>query len=170
MAKKNLLKRNLEARIVTRLEAIGKEVANKAFQDAESGKLEWKHWTNNLGAGYAYAVFYRGSIAYNTDREQAIGFTMGMDDPLTWHKGWAKHGIPDGTAPDWFDLWLKNYRPKSKSFELVVVNATYYGKILEEGKQRYGNGKKYKVLTYLLNDVVKLSKNFEGMNPQVSTL
>jgi hypothetical protein len=52
----------------------------------------------------------------------------------------------------------------------VVVNATYYGKILEEGKQRYGSGKKYKVLTYLLNDVVKLSKNFEGMNPQVSTL
>jgi hypothetical protein len=156
-----LVKRNIEAVMVSRLESIGRSIIEKAYADQESGTNEWKSHTNNLAAGFACVVFLRGKVAYNTDREKAISFTQGMGDPLQWHRGWKKHGIPDGNALLWFDRWLKSYKPKSNKFELVLVNATYYGKILEEGRQGKLGGRKFKVLTYLINELTDKARKFD---------
>lgn len=154
------LKEKLSYRMVDRLEEIGLELIDEAYRN---GIKEWEGHTLNLDAGFAYVVFNAGKVATNSRGEKAIGHSIGWDDNLKQHKGWAKIGVPDGTAHEWFDLWLQKYEPKNKkSFELVIVNVTYYGKILEEGRQRYGNGKKYKVVTYLLGELKNKSNGFEG--------
>jgi hypothetical protein len=150
------LKRNLEAITTTRLEKLGKTLATAAYKH---GFNEWVAHTGNLDAGFGYAVYLRGNIAYNTDREKAYGYAPGMFEELQWHRGWDAMGIPDGDAALWFDRWLESYTPKSKAWELVVVNVTFYGKILEEGRQGLGGGRKYKVITYLLSDLVKMAKD-----------
>jgi hypothetical protein len=169
--------------MVVRLENLGKEMVEKAYRH---GMHEYEANTNNLDAGYAYVVYLRGHIAYNTDREQAIGFSQGHNEDLGWHHGWPKRGIPDGTAVEWFERWLKSYKPKTMGFELVVLNATYYARILEEGaqigykgigvfnpsndnKKHTGSQKKYKIVTYLIDDLYQRGQSF-GKNVSVSVL
>jgi hypothetical protein len=113
--------------------------------------------TLNLSAGFAFAVYLRGKIAYNTDREQALGFSPMMQEDLGTHKGWAKHGIPDGNAAVWCWDFFAKYKPPTKKFCLVIVNPTYYARILEDGKQRYGVGNKFRILTYLLGEAERIS-------------
>jgi hypothetical protein len=146
MAESNI-RRNIRARIVSRLESIGKEMIRKAYAH---GGSEWTAHTLNLDAGFLYVVYYNGSVAYNTDRERAWGFGEGINENMTFHKGWAKKGIPDGTALDWIPIWFDRYKPRPKGFQLVIANATYYSEFLEEGLKMK---RQYKVLTYLFNEL-----------------
>jgi hypothetical protein len=110
-------------------------------------------------------------VALNTDREKAWGLGKGaqIEGPsngrkLEIHKGWPKAGVPDGNAWSWIIRWFEGYKPpRGKGFELVIVNATYYGKILETGTQGGGSGRKYKVVTYMLSELVQRLKK-EGLN------
>jgi hypothetical protein len=152
MAESNI-RRNIRARIVSRLESIGKEMIRKAYKH---GATEWIAHTSNLDAGFLYVVYYNGTVAYNTDRERAWGFGEGINEELLFHRGWDAKGIPDGTALDWIPLWFDRYKPRPKGFQLVIANATYYSEILEGG---YNSKRKYKVLTYLFNELKHEGEN-----------
>jgi hypothetical protein len=151
----SLFRRNARARIVSKLESIGKELIDRAYQH---GATEWVGHTLNLDAGFVYAVFYNGHLAYNTDRERAIGYSQGMGESLQWHKGWEKRGIPDGDSSLWVEYWLSTFKPKPKGFSLVIANVAYYSRILEEGTQSKGSGRQYKVITYLFNELLNAGK------------
>lgn len=75
------------------------------------------------------------------------------------HRGWENGGIPDGTGVEWAEMFKREYKPKTKGFELVVFNAAYYSKFLEEG---VGVKKKYRIISQVFGDMDEIASQLNG--------
>lgn len=82
------------------------------------------------------------------------------------HKGWPKHGIPDGTGREWLQRFIDTYKAPDKGFVLVVVNAAFYTRILEEGMQGPPAGHeprtKYKIISQVFGKMDDIAEKLGG--------
>ena len=83
----------------------------------------------------------------------------GDKDVTAGHRGWENGGIPDGTGVEWAEMFKREYKPKTKGFELVVFNAAYYSKFLEEG---VGVKKKYRIISQVFGDMDEIASQLNG--------
>lgn len=140
--------------------------------------------TYNQYDAYGAAVYYKGSLVqtvltgrtHDADNKVAYKNKHGRRiDNMSWndvvnkeeingkHKGWAKYGIPDGFGYEWARMFVKEYRPQTDGFELVVFNAAFYSNILEHGAQRNAR-KKYQIISQVVGELQDLKKQFAGSN------
>lgn len=80
------------------------------------------------------------------------------------HKGWKSKGIPDGTGYEWARMFIKEFGKSgnvpAKGFALVVFNAAFYSKILEEGKEPLK--RKYRVLSIASTKLQDIQREISG--------
>lgn len=171
-------------RMTNYLVARGKEIINEAAASKEAGNRSM----NQLDA-YGLIVYYNGKSQRTIVGDVSNGgFTSVYRSPDPYnisdamsqkkkfkdletlgggvHKGWKKEGIPDGTGYEWARMFIRGfkqvYKPPARGFALVIFNAAYYSKILEEGG---GNVKrKYRVLSQIVGSLQSLQSQFKGSN------
>lgn len=132
----------------------GERIANDALLTKQS-----QNDTMNQADAYGYAVFYDGVL-------KKKGYAA-IEMSTKPHKGWEKYGIPDGTGRDWLNEFFAEWRPKAKGFVLIVVNAAFYSRILEEGTQNNRGGKnvparKFRIITQIASEMKDLQGKFKG--------
>lgn len=142
------------SRMVAYLAREGERIANEALLTKQS-----QNDTMNQADAYGYAVFFDGMLKKKGYAAAEMSGEM--------HKGWEKYGIPDGTGRDWLNEFFAEWRPKAKGFVLIVVNAAFYSRILEEGTYRNRNGKsvparKYRIITQIASEMKDLQGKFKG--------
>lgn len=113
----------------------------------------------NLMDAFGFVVYYNGTVktkGYGTQSPKSKGI----------HEGWDKHGIPDGTGRQWLDDFISGYEAPKKGFSLLVVNAAFYSRILEEGMQGPPAGHpartKYRIISQIAGMMEDLQGKFEG--------
>ena len=97
----------------------GERLATEAYKTKET-----KNRTYNQADAFGYAVYHNKEL-------KAKGYANPAQQAARMHKGYGS--IPTGYGRDWLDSYLLNFKPESDGFVLVVLNATYYTKFLEEG-------------------------------------
>lgn len=79
------------------------------------------------------------------------------------HRGWEKNGIPADTGRGYLDDFFNGYKASPNMIELVCVNAVYYTRILEDGKQRKdGKIVKYRIISQVADGMSKLASKYHG--------
>lgn len=142
-------------RMVDYLAKEGDRIAHKAMASKEALDR-----SNNMNDAYGYIVFYDG-------RMQKKGYALPTNMASGIHKGWDKAGVKDGTGREWLDDFMDTWRPESKGFVLIVVNAAFYAGILEQGRQTNVGanphyGKQYQIISQITTDMKDLQGKFKG--------
>lgn len=131
----------------------GLRIAKDAEATAETQKR-----SGNQSDAFGYAVYLDG-------REMRRGYANPSPVSSVPHKGWEKHGIPADTGRGYLDSFLDTYVPPKKGFHLVVVNAAYYTRILEEGAQGRPKRRlstKYRIISQITDDMDRLAAKYGG--------
>lgn len=105
--------------VIDALSKEGERLATEAYKTKET-----KNRTFNQADAFGYAVYHNKDL-------KAKGYAKPTRQATKMHKGYGS--IPTGYGRDWLDSYLLNFKPESDGFVLVVLNATYYTKFLEEG-------------------------------------
>lgn len=141
-------------RFVSYLAQEGRKVINRAIA-TQSVKFR----SYNLMDAFGFVVYHNGIVktkGYGTQSPKSKGT----------HRGWEKHGIPDGTGRGWLDDFISGYEPPKTGFTLVVVNAAFYARILEEGMQGPPAGhparKKYRIISQTVGMMEDIQSKFKG--------
>lgn len=135
-------------RMVDYLAKEGSKVAQKALATKDA-----KNDTLNQADAFGYVVYYGGAV-------KAKGYANPTAMASETHRGWDKIGVKDGTGREWLDEFMATWKPESKGFVLVVVNAAFYSAILEQG--RGGIKRKYRIISQIWGDMENIQKNFKG--------
>lgn len=143
----NATKRQAIQQIVNKLAEDGERICKEAARTKETASRSY----NQLDA-FGYAVYSDGKLVKK-------GYAA-PEQSKKQHKGWAKKGIPADTGRGYLDKFFQDHKAPANRFQLVVVNAIYYTKILEDGKG-FG-GAKYKIITQIGDDMYKLQEQYGG--------
>lgn len=142
-------------RMVNYLAREGDRIARRAL--ASKDALDR---SGNMADAYGYIVFYEGKV-------KKKGYALPTNMASDVHKGWDKIGVKDGTGREWLDDFMDTWKPESKGFVLIVVNAAFYSGILEQGRQtnRGANphyGKQFQIISQIVGDMKDLQEQFKG--------
>ena len=113
--------------------------------------------TGNQIDAYGYAIWYKGSLEKKGIGDPEHG--RYAEDP---HKGYGD--IPEAFGSEWADMFISEFPSKhplpKNAFCLVVFNAAFYSRILEEG----GGGvkKRYQIISQVIGDLDSLGKEFNA--------
>lgn len=110
--------------------------------------------TMNQQDAYGYGVFYNGLL-------KKKGYAVTAELSRGKHRGWDKIGVPAGTGREWLDEFFAEWKPESKGFVLIVVNAAFYSGILEQGRQN-ASGKKFQIISQIASEMKDLQGKFKG--------
>lgn len=142
-------------RMVNYLAREGDRIAHKALASKEALDR-----SQNMADAYGYIVFYDGKV-----KKKGYALPTGMASET--HKGWDKIGVKDGTGREWLDDFMDTWKPESKGFVLIVVNAAFYSGILEQGRQTNRGtsphyGKQFQIISQIATDMKDLQSKFKG--------
>ena len=135
------------------LEAEAQGIVDKAARTRETANV-----TGNLLDAYGYAIWINGEMVRR-------GYATPVPTSSEKHKGWSKYGIEANTGRGYVDDFLDSYSAPRKGVHLVVVNAAYYARILEEGAQGRPDrplSTKYRIITQISNDMAGLARRYGG--------
>lgn len=113
--------------------------------------------TGNQIDAYGYAIWYKGSL-----EKKGIGDPEHGRYAEGPHKGYGD--IPEAYGSEWADMFISEFPSKhplpKNAFCLVVFNAAFYSRILEEG----GGGvkKRYQIISQVIGDLDSLGKEFNA--------
>lgn len=113
--------------------------------------------TGNQIDAYGYAIWYKGSL-----EKKGIGDPQHGRYAEGPHKGYGD--IPEAFGSEWADMFISEFPSKhplpKNAFCLVVFNAAFYSRILEEG----GGGvkKRHQVISQVIGDLDSLGKEFNA--------
>lgn len=113
--------------------------------------------TGNQIDAYGYAIWYKGSLEKKGIGDPEHG--RYAEDP---HKGYGD--IPEAFGSEWADMFISEFPSKhplpKNAFCLVVFNAAFYSRILEEG----GGGVKnqHQIISQVIGDLDSLGKEFNA--------
>lgn len=113
--------------------------------------------TGNQIDAYGYAIWYKGSL-----EKKGIGDPEHGRYAEVPHKGYGD--IPEAFGSEWADMFISEFPSKhplpKNAFCLVVFNAAFYSRILEEG----GGGvkKRYQIISQVIGDLDSLGKEFNA--------
>lgn len=141
------LKENAIILVANRLADMGHEIIVKAFE--ESDYMHNK--TQNLHDSYGCCCYYKGKILDGTMRFLTGRATHGVFNYDSQEIEYGRNEIID---------YFNNYKPDYSGLVLVIAVAMFYGGILESGGGRLKG--KYKVISFMSNDVKDLAKKFKG--------
>lgn len=139
-------------RMVDYLSRRAAEIIERAMQ-TKTTAIE----TGNQIDAYGYAIWYKGSLEKKGIGDPEHG--RYAEDP---HKGYGD--IPEAFGSEWADMFISEFPSKhplpKNAFCLVVFNAAFYSRILEEG----GGGvkKRYQVISQVIGDLDSLGKEFNA--------
>lgn len=113
--------------------------------------------TGNQIDAYGYAIWYKGNLEKKGIGDPEHG--RYAEDP---HKGYGD--IPEAFGSEWADMFISEFPSKhplpKNAFCLVVFNAAFYSRILEEGG---GDVKKrYQIISQVIGDLDSLGKEFNA--------
>lgn len=139
-------------RMVDYLSRRAAEIIERAMQ-TKTTAIE----TGNQIDAYGYAIWYKGSLEKKGIGDPEHG--RYAEDP---HKGYGD--IPEAFGSEWADMFISEFPSKhplpKNAFCLVVFNAAFYSRILEEG----GGGvkKRYQIISQVIGDLDSLGKEFNA--------
>lgn len=139
-------------RMVDYLSRRAAEIIERAMQ-SKTTAIE----TGNQIDAYGYAIWYKGSLEKKGIGDPEHG--RYAEDP---HKGYGD--IPEAFGSEWADMFISEFPSKhplpKNAFCLVVFNAAFYSRILEEG----GGGvkKRYQIISQVIGDLDSLGKEFNA--------
>lgn len=139
-------------RMVDYLSRRAAEIIERAMQ-TKTTAIE----TGNQIDAYGYAIWYKGSLEKKGIGDPEHG--RYAEDP---HKGYGD--IPEAFGSEWADMFISEFPSKhplpKNAFCVVVFNAAFYSRILEEG----GGGvkKRYQVISQVIGDLDSLGKEFNA--------
>ena len=139
-------------RMVDYLSRRAAEIIERAMQ-TKTTAIE----TGNQIDAYGYAIWYKGSLEKKGIGDPEHG--RYAEDP---HKGYGD--IPEAFGSEWADMFISEFPSKhplpKNAFYLVVFNAAFYSRILEEG----GGGvkKRYQIISQVIGDLDSLGKEFNA--------
>ena len=113
--------------------------------------------TGNQIDAYGYAIWYKGSL-----EKKGIGDPEHGRYAEGPHKGYGD--IPEAFGSEWADMFISEFPSKhplpKNAFCLVVFNAAFYSRILEEG----GGGvkKRHQIISQVIGDLDSLGKEFNA--------
>lgn len=139
-------------RMVDYLSRRAAEIIERAMQ-TKTTAIE----TGNQIDAYGYAIWYKGSL-----EKKGIGHPEHGRYAEGPHKGYGD--IPEAFGSEWADMFISEFPSKhplpKNAFCLVVFNAAFYSRILEEG----GGGvkKRYQIISQVIGDLDSLGKEFNA--------
>lgn len=139
-------------RMVDYLSRRAAEIIERAMQ-TKTTAIE----TGNQIDAYGYAIWYKGSL-----EKKGIGDPEHGRYAEAPHKGYGD--IPEAFGSEWADMFISEFPSKhplpKNAFCLVVFNAAFYSRILEEG----GGGvkKRYQIISQVIGDLDSLGKEFNA--------
>lgn len=139
-------------RMVDYLSRRAAEIIERAMQ-SKTTAIE----TGNQIDAYGYAIWYKGSL-----EKKGIGDPEHGRYAEGPHKGYGD--IPEAFGSEWADMFISEFPSKhplpKNAFCLVVFNAAFYSRILEEG----GGGvkKRYQIISQVIGDLDSLGKEFNA--------
>lgn len=139
-------------RMVDYLSRRAAEIIERAMQ-TKTTAIE----TGNQIDAYGYAIWYKGSL-----EKKGIGDPEHGRYAEGPHKGYGD--IPEAFGSEWADMFISEFPSKhplpKNAFCLVVFNAAFYSRILEEG----GGGvkKRYQIISQVIGDLDSLGKEFNA--------
>ena len=139
-------------RMVDYLSRRAAEIIERAMQ-TKTTAIE----TGNQIDAYGYAIWYKGSLEKKGIGDPGHG--RYAEGP---HKGYGD--IPEAFGSEWADMFISEFPSKhplpKNAFCLVVFNAAFYSRILEEG----GGGvkKRYQIISQVIGDLDSLGKEFNA--------
>ena len=139
-------------RMVDYLSRRAAEIIERAMQ-TKTTAIE----TGNQIDAYGYAIWYKGSL-----EKKGIGDPEHGRYAEGTHKGYGD--IPEAFGSEWADMFISEFPSKhplpKNAFCLVVFNAAFYSRILEEG----GGGvkKRYQIISQVIGDLDSLGKEFNA--------
>ena len=139
-------------RMVDYLSRRAAEIIERAMQ-TKTTAIE----TGNQIDAYGYAIWYKGSL-----EKKGIGDPEHGRYAEGPHKGYGD--IPEAFGSEWADMFISEFTSKhplpKNAFCLVVFNAAFYSRILEEG----GGGvkKRYQIISQVIGDLDSLGKEFNA--------
>lgn len=110
--------------------------------------------TKNQRDAFGYIVYFDGKVIRK-------GYANPTPESTETHKGWAKYGIPDGTGRSWLDEFMNTFKPNTKNFALVIVNAAFYSLIQEDGANPPYNHD-YQIISQVYQDLDDFGKKFKA--------
>ena len=146
-------KASLSDNVCDMLAREGERIVTEANRSAEA-----QNRSGNMADAYGYAVYLNGRMM----RKGYANDTPTSDVP---HKGWDKHGIPSDTGRGYLDSFFESYIAPERGYHLVVVNAAYYSRILEEGAQarpRRQIATKYRIISQMTDEMDGLASKYHG--------
>ena len=139
-------------RMVDYLSRRAAEIIERAMQ-TKTTAIE----TGNQIDAYGYAIWYKGSL-----EKKGIGDPEHGRYAENPHKGYGD--IPEAFGSEWADMFISEFPSKhplpKNAFCLVVFNAAFYSRILEEG--RGGVKKRYQIISQVIGDLDSLGKEFNA--------
>lgn len=141
------------------VEYLAKEGARLAKNAATS--KDAKNRTKNQLDAFGYMVFFNGEV-------KKKGYAYPTPQAEKGHRGWDAIGVPDGSGREWLDDFMQTWKPESKGFVLIVVNAAFYSVILEEGRGKVQS--RFRIISQLKDDMETLQKKFKGATTTIKTI
>lgn len=135
-------------KIVNYLAREGEKMAHKALATKDALDVSL-----NQADAFGYVVYFNGAV-----KKKGYALPTGMATES--HRGWDKIGVKEGTGREWLDEFTDTWKPESKGFILIVVNAAFYSAILEQG--RGGVQRKYRIISQIWGDMENIQKKFKG--------
>lgn len=141
-------------RMVDYLSQKAQQIIDKAEQSRNTPN---KNVSFNQLDAYGYAIWYKGNLEKKGTGDPGHG--RYAEGP---HKGYGD--IPEAFGSEWADMFISEFPSKhplpKNAFCLVVFNAAFYSRILEEG----GGGvkKRYQIISQVIGDLDSLGKEFNA--------
>ena len=140
------IKDSMVKKIAYRLADEGHAFIIKAYENSDYNKNK----TQNLHDSYGCAVYHNGKLVSGTKRFMTSRATQGRYNDYTGDVEYGRQEI---------DEYLRNYKPNTKGFELVLAAAMFYGGILESGS---GLRQKYKVISFMSQEAKEIADKYKG--------
>lgn len=148
------IRERIIAATVEELAEVGADIITNADNTRETESR-----SRNQHDAYVWGVFFKGEL-------KKYGFLDRLSKGV--HEGWEKHGIADDTGRGYAEKAIKKYKPQSKGFVLVAMNAIYYSQILEDGAQgrpKVENSRRYRIGSQIYDEMLKLQSRFGSNAP-----
>lgn len=141
---------NLYQKSVNKLIDYLSKEGDKLIKKAAASK-DTKNDTQNQLDAYGWCVYYDG-------HKKAQGFLTPNRTAERMRNGWSRKGIPQGYGRDDVIAFFDSYKPESRGFILVCVNAVFYSTIQEAGYAQ----KKYRIISQIAGDMQNIASKFKG--------
>lgn len=139
-------------RMLSYLSQEGRKIVTKAQRTKTVGNRSF-----NQADAFGYVVYYNGEA-------KRTGYANTTPQSSEAHRGWEKHGIPEGTGREWLEDFIASFEPPQKGFALLIVNAAFYSRIQEEGAGKYREP--FQILSQVVMDIKALQSKLEGSTLQ----